>query len=73
MTFILDMATGAENPLEAPGYQRADTVKAHQSGQCQQQNSVELRLEVVQMTPTDHRSAIPLGVDIAELISKAQD
>ena len=73
MTLIIDMATGSEYPREAPGYGDAGAVKAHHRGAVQPPPHIELRLAVIESTPTGHHSAVPPGIDIAELIRTTED
>lgn len=72
MTFILDMATGAELRRAAPGCRGADTNEAYRPARDRGKH-VELRLEPVASTSPDRRSAISQGVNIAELISNIED
>lgn len=72
MTFILDMTTGAELCREAPGCRGADIDESYRPAM-DRETHVGLRLEPIASTPHNRRSAVPPGVDIAELIGSIEN
>ncbi len=73
MTFILDMATGAEYRREAPGCGSSETLKAYHPAQ-HREKQVELQLALVESTPAARRRLlVPPGLDIAGLIRAIED
>jgi hypothetical protein len=71
MTLILDMATGTEYRREAPGSGDAETLEAYHPARDRRMH-VELQLALVE-SPAGPRSAVPPGVDIADLIRAIED